>query len=431
MKSKNKKFMIYLVAHYLFFPFYFNFINKRIQQFFIFGSLFLYLLTNLEYLKYLFEGLTSKLKTLIISIFILILTVSASICIPIVQGTYDFDYFEKILTAGVYTMGFVSLEIMIQKYCKTDALTKSFEVFISANRHYALVTLLFVIFPKLKNFWLSLILITEDQLKLINRPQYTTRVGWSGYSGFTKTFSMTIAIILCFYLILRYYEENKEINFKYMFYMLVLLAGNAFYGRAGLAVSLFTIFIFLLYFTIRFNRKDVLLKITFSILGLFVIISIFSNFIPKLDYWYKWLMEPLINLFESGDLVSNSTDQLKKMWFLPPLNTFLVGDGYYSDPNGHGYYMGTDVGYLRPILFYGIVYTVLNYIVLFILANILGRKNKNLAFISFIIVISVLIFEVKGEVIFEIIPLMIYFIISSRYDKKSKVLQEEKNELKV
>ena len=42
-----------------------------------------------------------------------------------------------------------------------------------------------------------------------------------------------------------------------------------------------------------------------------------------------------------------------QMYFKIPLDTFLIGDGMYTTALG-GYYMGTDVGYMRTILYAGL-----------------------------------------------------------------------------
>lgn len=76
--------------------------------------------------------------------------------------------------------------------------------------------------------------------------------------------------------------------------------------------------------------------------------------------------EGFFSLFESGewDVASNNT--LKAMVVWPEeLRTWIIGDGYFSnqrydanyigDATTGGYYMGTDIGYLRYIFYFGIV----------------------------------------------------------------------------
>ena len=49
------------------------------------------------------------------------------------------------------------------------------------------------------------------------------------------------------------------------------------------------------------------------------------------------------------------------MWFSVSKSTLLFGDGFFRNPFGDGHYMHTDVGYMRHILFYGIIPSSLLY----------------------------------------------------------------------
>lgn len=70
--------------------------------------------------------------------------------------------------------------------------------------------------------------------------------------------------------------------------------------------------------------------------------------------------EPIINLLEGKDNVSSSTTRLEEMWFLPDLKQIIIGDGYYHNQDG-SYYGKTDVGFIRQLLYGGILYLFLCY----------------------------------------------------------------------
>lgn len=74
----------------------------------------------------------------------------------------------------------------------------------------------------------------------------------------------------------------------------------------------------------------------------------------------SWAFEPLINLIEEGSLQSGSTNVLESMMTILPTNptTWLIGDGAFTETiRGRfvGYYMHTDVGYLRIIFATGLI----------------------------------------------------------------------------
>ena len=109
------------------------------------------------------------------------------------------------------------------------------------------------------------------------------------------------------------------------------------------------------------------------------------------------------------------------MYFPVEEKTFLIGDGKYTNEDG-SYYMYTDAGYMRNILYFGI----LGFIFLFLYQiSFFIWDYKNL-FINFIILIYILIMHVKGDVLaFSIIlqnMLLINFIYS--YGKKKETVDK-------
>ena len=95
--------------------------------------------------------------------------------------------------------------------------------------------------------------------------------------------------------------------------------------------------------------------------------------------------------------------------------------GFYSTADG--YYMSTDAGIMRPVLFGGILFAVLRYLsvyaVLFIncLKEGIKREEKNLYFLLLLICI---VFEVKGEIIFSCLPIFLWLLVIKAYNRREK-----------
>ena len=81
---------------------------------------------------------------------------------------------------------------------------------------------------------------------------------------------------------------------------------------------------------------------------------------------FRFAFEGFFSLAEKGEWNVSSNDRLMSMYVFPEtLKTWLIGDGYFSNPKNTdpyftgpiigGYYMGTDVGYLRFIFYFGII----------------------------------------------------------------------------
>lgn len=80
----------------------------------------------------------------------------------------------------------------------------------------------------------------------------------------------------------------------------------------------------------------------------------------------RFAFEGFFSLWEKGEWNVSSNDRLKNMFVFPDnTKTWLIGDGYienpffrdpyYTGPRYGGYYMGTDVGYLRFIFYFGLI----------------------------------------------------------------------------
>lgn len=108
------------------------------------------------------------------------------------------------------------------------------------------------------------------------------------------------------------------------------------------------------------------------LIGVIVIIVMFFtyeyNTNDSMRYWLRFAFEGFFNLVETGHYSVASNDVLKDMYVFPEtLKTWIIGDGYFSNPywsdpnyiwqgqNRRGFYMNTDVGYLRFIFYFGLI----------------------------------------------------------------------------
>ena len=111
---------------------------------------------------------------------------------------------------------------------------------------------------------------------------------------------------------------------------------------------------------------------------------------------YRWSFEPILNYINGKGLSSVSSNTLFNMYKIgkPTLQSFLFGDGYYLEQNG-AYYKHVDPGILRFIFLWGIIPTVLAYL---ILINVIRTSifNEKRTFIMLLIVLA--LFEFKGEI---------------------------------
>lgn len=113
-------------------------------------------------------------------------------------------------------------------------------------------------------------------------------------------------------------------------------------------------------------RSIKLFCILVSLMTIVVATAVFLyNTNGKFYEMVRFAFEGFFNLFENGKYDVASNNKLMTMYVWPDnLKTWLIGDGYFSNPRSdinylgnstnRGFYMGTDVGYCRFVFYFGI-----------------------------------------------------------------------------
>lgn len=425
MNKKLKTLCIILIASYFIYRFYFNFISTSVQQAIFFGLLAAYGGYNYHRIIHYFNNL-GNLKVLFIIIILLHVSVlTATFFVPIIYGTYDFTYFISNLRSFSYTVSYIILIDLIKVHLQPENLTEKFmEIFIYSSSLYVVFSILTLVLPPFRSFWLSIIHESERNLHLLrNNPSYIARFGWTGFSSFVVTFFVSIAILFSLFLLIKELKNTQRINFKYLMTVFLLLIGNSFYGRVGLFNSLALLILAIFYIILKSTKKHYAVFLVGGGGVAFLLFSVIQNFVPQMQQWYNWIMDPIINLLTTGQLNTTSTDHLFSMYFLPNFRTLLFGDGFYAGTMGNSYYMSVDVGYLRPMLFYGVIFLMIGYSICVLLALALSKGNKINIFLSLMLILTLFIFEVKGEVTLTLTPVLYALFLAEAETRKSKIVR--------
>lgn len=350
----------------------------------------------------------------------------ASIIVPVLMQTNDFSYFtnapmdilkfsyRSLFLLGVYEL-YVDKEkdvnLFIRYFCYSCCL-------------YIVGTIIFLLFPAFKEFWINIISISDLDMTHIRKPYYATRFGWSGFSGFSCTLWCCISVILMIYLIIDKHEKKQKF-FEELVSLIFLLAGNMFYGRTGLLMSMVCVCIMLFYFMPRKPFYVVMTAIIVVVgIGLMILLKSESE---QIQTWYNWCFSVVNNFISSGRIGTDSTDILfGRMLFIPSFATIILGDGRFTRDDGL-YYMQTDSGIMRPMLFYGIFFMIIGFSILW---NIIWgirdkadkRKNPKKTILITSLLLTWVVFEVKGPSFYlmatYLLPITILF--HEQNDKERK-----------
>lgn len=306
------------------------------------------------------------------SVYAVIIIGIASIAVPILMGTNDFSYFSTVLDIIKFAYRSLFLLCVFELYVSKEKSVELFmRYFIYSCCLYIAGTVVFLLAPVLKEWWINIISIPAMDMEHIQKSFYVTRFGWSGFAGFSCTMWCCLAVIFNVYIIVAE-NDRKEHFWKEFISLAVLLCGNMFYGRIGFVLSIFCVCMMMLYFLTRKPWYIVTAIIVVAVLigGLLIL----KERSVKVQEWYNWCFSIINNFIASGRLGTESTDILfGEMLFIPKFATLVLGDGKFSLPDG-AYYMHTDSGLVRPVLFYGVFFTVISYFVLWNL--ILCLKNR-------------------------------------------------------
>lgn len=171
------------------------------------------------------------------------------------------------------------------------------------------------------------------------------------------------------------------------------------------------------------------------ILAATIVIAVFCyHFVPGTEEKLRFAFEGFFSLVEKGEWSVSSNDRLKGMYVFPEtLKTWFIGDGYFSNPTDvdpyfigkeiGGYYMGTDVGYLRFIFYFGLGGLFAMCMVIYKAGNFCmnNLSHYKAMFVLLLLVNYIVWFKVSTD-IFLVFAL---FLMVARSEEEDKQLQHK------
>ena len=181
-------------------------------------------------------------------------------------------------------------------------------------------------------------------------------------------------------------------------------------------VGVFLAIFYLLLRTVFFSKNLVDGRNSWAIMGVFfvlttVLVLFLYNISPVFKAYFRFAFEGFFSLVETGQWKVSSNDILKSMVVFPDnTRTWLIGDGYFENPWGvdlnyigpeyYGFYMQTDIGYLRFLFYFGIC-GLLTFIAYFIFVSRLCVKRLSdykLLFVFIVVLNFILWFKVSTDI---------------------------------
>lgn len=141
----------------------------------------------------------------------------------------------------------------------------------------------------------------------------------------------------------------------------------------------------------------------------------------KLYVYSRYVFQFAYNYFNTGSASVSSLEGLQNMYFYPD-GDLIFGHGKYTNESG-GYYLGTDAGYMRFLLYFGgvgslLIYGVFIFPILYVYL-IKPIKLNGLLF-GITLILMTFILHYKGEVVLYNVAYMkvVFFVVFNDYFKK-------------
>ena len=305
----------------------------------------------------------------------------------VVNGTSDYTYSTFIVSMWVWLGGAYTLTSFMRIVHGSLSVRIIFNYLIVVCVFQCLMALVIDAVPVVRD-WVNSTIQGFDFVEL-DRLGGSERLYGIGAALDVAGIRFSVVLILITYMIMNLQQTvyEKYLPLYIIAFVMVAMVGNmiARTTTVGLIISIF-LWAFLAINNFRSTKsgKRIFWVILILVVGVINIVhkyNVDSHFRDQVTFAF----EGFFSLAETGTWDVSSNNNLKNMIVFPEtLKTWLIGDGYLENPRAtdpyyvgpyyRGYYMGTDIGYLR-IIFYAGTFALLAFIFFFYkTANCCVRK---------------------------------------------------------
>lgn len=273
------------------------------------------------------------------------------------NGTFDNAYTNYIISMWVWLGGAYFVCFIINTLYGECELENIFKFIILVCVCQCVIVLLNKYIPSVKEFIDSYVAQGQVHLDRIHR---LYGVG-SALDVAGSRFGITLLIIST--LIVKNMKDMTDVStLLYLFaFIFISIVGNmvARTTTVGMLVAMVYFLgssgIFKKYMSYRYFRAIGIIILTFIVITPMVLYFYIHD--TEFHKLFRFAFEGFFNWIEQGKWVTDSTHTLSKDFYRWPTETktWVVGDGYFSNPDGPGFYKDVDMGYLRFIYYCGII----------------------------------------------------------------------------
>lgn len=361
-------------------------------------------------------GVLQRKKVLFIFVFLLGI-ILYSLSISTIQLTYEYSIIRSLLNQMINLfIGILLYSLYVYKG-KVDLIVHHIiYIFIIQSS----IQLISFIFPPINEF---LNIFRNESAVILGTEQYggirALSVSGQAFFGLGVGFGL---VYIYYFLNWKYLFSNYKV-IKILFLLLLIFGGTSAARSSYVGLVLGIIYLLVrgifrprVYRQKNINfRKGIISLIVTSVVFLSILVSLSGvntsqDIKEQFDRLNRYALQMVYNYQESGRFSTSSTTRLfDEMYFnIEEAKTFLIGDAIYTNEDG-SYYMHTDAGYMRNILYFGLIGII---ILFFYQTKFFHWKRKTDWFQNGLIITYVLIMHVKGDILgYSIIMQNILFFV--------------------
>ena len=284
----------------------------------------------------------------------------------------DFFLANRGLFIILYPVFGVWISYIINKSYKTVSVYSLLEILIDITIIQALISIVFFLVPSASEIYRGFVTIDDSTMSNIELFSEYRLVGVGDVkyaTGAVQYGLMMWGVILLRHVKYGRYGNNNLISLVVttLFIMVGVMSARTYFVMMA---ATFPYVLTLKRFHFKSSLREICsLFIPAVIAGGVVFIYVFASN----EQLVLWMFELFLNMIEGGQLESESTNQLAEMYVFPSnLKTWLIGDGRALDNDG--FYMSSDVGYIRSVFYWGMIGTVLY---LYFIYKLCKQASKN------------------------------------------------------
>lgn len=314
------------------------------------------------------QGISGISKNIILLV-VLAAAVSLTSWIAIViNNTNDTTYVTYVFSMLVWLVGaytLISYLASVHKNINIDILCR---YLIIVGVVQSLLAIIIDNFPTVESFFLRIHLLNAGDVAYAKEADRLFGVGCVYDTGGIRLAAILVIAGFMYHKVMIVSKTWVKIAFLASIYV-TLIFGSMISRTTTVGFGIAAVYILydsgLLRFKIR-EGYEVPLKWLFGSLAVAaVVVGVYYTANANFRHNFRFGFEGFVSLVEEGEWNVSSNDRLMTMYRFPQtLHTWIIGDGYIDttdlDPyyTGHryrGYYMATDVGYLRFIYYGGLI----------------------------------------------------------------------------